>query len=828
MAIERSIYLENETEEEEALPVEIETDGPEEEDGFFTNEDGSMIEADGLAMSGMEMLGHFDNLSPYLDKDALNKLSSDLVFSIENEDLPSREDWERRLAQGLKYLGIETEERVVPWEGASGVYHPILTEAVIAFQSNAAMELCPPKGPSKTEVPTGATRQDLARAKRVKDEMNYLIMRKMKNWRFETERLLFNLPCNGTAFKKVYHNILTGLPDSKFVPAQDVIANQAFSGTDCPRLTHRDTVPRVTIERLQREGFYDPDVDLSGSNDAQDPISEAEDEATGITDVPLSDDLVTIYEVHVLHQFDELGDEEVKPYIVTIIKSSGEVLSVRRNWEEDDESYRPKCHFVKYDYFPAFGFYSLGLIHVLGSGSEAATALMRQIIDAGTLSNVPSGFKASGFRIKGEDRPLAPGEFRDVDVPGTAISDNLHPLQFGGPNAVIFETLNSLVSELRRVASVADMKIAETTGESPVGTTLALLERSLRVMTACHARLHESLTVELGLIKDCVRDYMPATYEHNSKLPFNRSEDFAATDVVPVSNPNAASQAQRVIVLTGAINMAAQAPPNTYNMAKLHRAFVEALELPGAEEIVPLPEDARPMDPVAENMAVINQKPVKAFIQQDHEAHIAVHMAAIQSPKLAQIVGQSPQAQAIMAAMDAHIREHVAFAYRERLQRELGVMLPGPDEDLPDETDNLIARLAADASRQMLGKDMQEAQAQQVAQQMQDPVLQLQIREAERKDREVQLKEMSAALDAEVEREKLDHAKLELATKLVIAEKNNETKERTTGAQIGAQVVRAMEQLGGNDGEAPAGAGAGDQTQNRPARQRRVRKSGDV
>lgn len=786
------------------MEMEVETEVPE---GFMDLGDGSLllIEDQGLPALLQQPIEFDGNLTQVIGQQTLRVLSSDLINLIENEDLPSRHEWEQTYRDGLKLLGLETEERQEPWEGACGAFHPILSEAVIAFQSNAAMELCPPKGPAKTLLRGSATLPEIKRSQRVKDELNHIIMQVMHDWRVETERMLFHLACAGTAFKKVYFDRLTGKPASRLVPAQDIIVHTSASGVRCPRLTHRETMYKVDIERLQARGFYDDSIDLSCEIPSVDTMTEAEQDAVGVESSATSDDVLTVYEVHVLHAFDELDDEEVKPYIVTILQGTGDVLSVRRNWTENDPYLAPKQYFVKYDQFPGFGFYSFGLIHLLGSGADAATAILRQIVDAATLANVPSGFKASGFRVKGDDTPLRPGEFRDVDIQGENIAANIHQFPFRGPQPVLVDVLSGMVSELRRVASVADMKIAESSGEAPVGTTLAILERSLRVMTAVHARLHAALGTELELIKQVVADYLDPVYEHNTELPFDRSEDFKATRVVPVSDPNAASQAQRVITYTGAISMATQAPPGTYNMAKLHRAFVEALELPEAEEIVPLPEEARPADPVSENMAILNQKPVKAFIQQDHEAHIAVHMAAIQSPDIAAMVGQSPQAPAIMAAMDAHIREHLAFAYRAKIEKELGVPLPNPDEDLPDETDNLIARLAAQAAQQLLQKDLQAAQAAQAQQAMQDPVVQMQMKELEQEDRKIALKEAELQLKAQdmIGDKQIDLAKIAQRERELDLKKESDrirvkSDEQKTAAKIAADLTKSSMKSNGN------------------------------
>lgn len=779
---------------------------------------GSGFEDDGLGglvevapeLVVVQEVAHDANLTRVIDPAELRGFISALHNDVE-EDLASRSEWERVYTEGLKALGLKAEPRSEPWPGATGVHHPVVAESVIAFQSNAAMELCPPSGPARSRVFGQKTSAKMARAARVAEELNFIITERMPDWRDEMEQLLFQLPLTGVQVKKVYRDPVTGRAASKRIPAQDFIVHDSAAGLSAPRMTHRQLLFKVDVRRLQRLGEYDPDVDLDKAPIPRvDDMTGAELDATGIEMSMLDDDRVEVYESHVMCRFSSLGDEYERPYIVTFLADSLEVLSVRRNWAEHDPLETRLGYFVKYSYFPAFGWYSYGLLHLIGGGAQAATALLRQLIDAGTLSNVPSGFKANTFRIKGNDAPLRPGEFRDVDVPGPSIRDALYPLPYKDPSPVLFQLLQNVVDEVRRVASVAEMRISDGSSEMPVGTTLALLERSLRVMTAVHARLHASMAVELNLIRGIVRDYMPPLYEHDTELGHDRAADFAAVGVLPVSDPNAASQAQRVITYTGAIQIASQAPAGVYDLPRLHRGFVEALSLPNAQDIVPLPEDAGRADPVSENQDLLNGKPVKAFADQDHEAHIRVHMALVNDPKVQEIVGRSPQAGALAAAMDAHVREHLAFEYRARLEREVGVPLPPEGEEMPLETEALIARLSAEAAEQLLRRHAQEAQVLAQAQAAADPVVQMQQRELGVKEQEVQvrakdvaLREEKMRLDHAVDLQKVELDRRALAAKIAAGQEDRRSRERQKGAEL---YVKARE--GAKKGDPHGGDGS--------------------
>jgi len=717
------------------------------------------------------------NLAEALSEHTMLVLASNLLTKID-EDIQSRDEWSRRYRDGLDLLGINPEPKNEPWPNCSNVVHPVLAETAVAFQANAVMELCPPSGPAMFKAIGQETALKMQVGRRVAAELNFQLMERMTEWRMETERLLFRLPLSGTVLKKVTFDPIRKRPSSKMVTADDFIIQYGASDLEtCPRYTHREHIFKSTLETLISVGFY-RDVDLQPSQIFDTDTDDAEDDIIGVS-APIDDDRFEIYEVHADLKIDGV-DEEIDrhlPYIITIETGSQKVLAIRRNWREDDPLYIKRIHFVDYSYLPGLGWYAFGVMHLVGGGADAATALLRQLIDAGTLSNVPSGFKTTGFRVKGDETPVMPGEFRDVDVPSGKLVDALLPLPYRAPSEVSFALLQNIVEEARRVASVADMKIADASANTPVGTTLALLERSLRVMSAVHARLHQSMKKELGLIKALIRDYMPPSYEYDQELQYNRSEDFGGSvDIIPVSDPNSSTQAQRVIVYQAAVNIAAQTP-QVYDLPRLHRGMLEVLNIANADKIVPLPDDLEPTDPVSEGMAILTGKPVRAFIEQDHEAHLRVHMAALQDPKLQAMVGQSPMAQAIMGAAHAHIQEHMAFAYRREIERKMGVALPPPGDPLPSDTETLIANLAAAASEQLLQDHIAEAQAALQAQQQADPATQLEanaqrIQEEAHKDKR------------EIAEKTLAFKDKELAAKMKMHDEELASQESRLGFQI--------------------------------------------
>lgn len=780
MAVEKSLIIEDPDEEEFFEPEWVELAEDEDEEGLGLY--------DLLDDAPPAMPEHGDNLAEFLDETVMRSLASELITQFD-DDLSTRTEWERRAAEGLSLLGITPEDKNDPWPGASGVFHPVLAETAVAFQANAVMELCPASGPAKFKVIGEETQEKLRLGKRVSTELNYQTMERMTEWRPDTEQLLFRLPLAGLALKKVYFDPLRKRPVSKMIPAEDfVIQNGASDLETCPRYCHREKAFVSNVIQWMHAGVYRV-LELSSSvGPIATPVSEAEDDIVGV-EPSAEDDRVELLEFHCDYAFEDFGDTHPVPYVITIERNSHQVLAIYRNYREGDPLFRKKVPFVVYNYLPGLGFYTFGAVHLVGGGAEAATALLRQLIDAGTLANVPSGFKANTFRVKGDDTPIRPGEFRDVDLGGAKINDSLLPLPYKEPSATALNLLVNLVEEVRRVASVADMKIGDQSAQTPVGTTLALLERSLRVMSAVHARLHQSMKIELRLIAEVIRENMPPAYDYDRELDFDRAEDFGGpVDIVPVSDPNSSTQAQRVIVYQAAVNIAAQAPPGTYDMPRLHRGMLEVLGVSNADQIVPLPEDLQPVDPVSENMALLMMKPVKAFIEQDHEAHLRVHMAAMQDPKMAEMVGQSPHGQAIQAAAYAHVQEHMAYMYRRDIERKLGVPLPPPNEPLPDDTAALIATLAAAAAEQVLGDHAAEAKAAMMAQQAADPELQIKAETLRLKDKEITLKDEDSKRDAEIERDKLRVKVIELKQKDEHHDQDLSSQEAREGLKAAVQL----------------------------------------
>src|SRR6056300_1153314 len=685
---------------------------------------------------------------------------------------------------------MKIEERSQRWEGASGVFHPVLTEAVVRFQAQAMGELFPASGPCRTKIMGKMTPEKVDQADRIQTEMNYLLTEEMTEYRDETEQMLFKLPLAGSAFKKVYYDPLENRPVSMFVPAEDFVASYGASDlASCPRYTHFMKKTSNEILELQVAGMY-RDVDLPAPEPDFSDIQEKYDELDGESAVIEDDDRHTILEMHVTMNMPEEFDDPdgiARPYIVTIDKSSREILSIRRNWYEDDRKKKKRAHFVHYKYLPGLGFYGTGLIHLIGGLAKSATSILRQLIDAGTLSNLPAGLKARGLRIKGDDSPLMPGEFRDVDVPGGAIRDSIAFLPYKEPSSVLYQLLGNIVEEGRRIGSVADIQVGDINAQAPVGTTLALMERSMKVMSGVQARLHASLKNELRLLAKVIKDNMDSTYLHDQESEADRLQDFDdRIDVIPVSDPNAATMAQRVVQYQAAMQLAQQAP-QLYDMGKIHRQMLEVLGIKDADEIIKLPDDLAPKDPVSENMAILKQEPVKVFKYQDHEAHIAVHMAAMQDPKLQEIVGQSPFAAAIQAAMAAHITEHVAFQYRKEIEKNLGVAMPDEEKPLPEDVELEVSRLASEAAQKLLRKDQAEVAQQQAMKQQQDPLTQIQQRELALKEAEFEHKKQLdvAKLQADMQ---VKEANIELQ------EDRLKSEERREGARLGVKVATEADQ----------------------------------
>jgi hypothetical protein len=694
------------------------------------------------------------NLADFIDEKDLNLIGSDLVSDYTN-DLSSRSDWERTYKKGLDLLGLKIEDRSTPWPGACGVFHPILSEAAVRFQSQAIMETFPAGGPVKAKIVARSTPEIEKQAQRVKNDLNYLLTEKMTEFRAEHERLLFALPLSGAGFKKVYFDPNMGRPTSMYVAAEDLVV--AYGASDlqtAPRYTHVMRKYPNEVRKLQVSGFY-RDIDLPDPTPDFSEIERAKEDMTGEHSLD-NDDRHVLLEMHAeldLPGFEDVGKDGeptgiALPYVVTIDKSSGEVLSIYRNWRQGDAKKLKRQHFVQYGYIPGFGFYAFGLIHLVGGIAKSATSILRQLIDAGTLSNLPAGLKSRGLRIKGDSTPLMPGEFRDVDVPSGAIKDAITFLPYKEPSQVLATLLGNLVEEGRRFASIADLQIGDANQQAPVGTTLALMERAMKVMSAVQARLHASLKQELALLVEVVRDHMSGPYDYDVGENVTRGDDYdPRIDVIPVSDPNAASLAQRVMQYQAAIQLAQQAPQQ-YDLPELHRQMLIVMGLPDVNKIIPDKEDVKPMDPVSENMAILTGKPVKAFMYQEHEAHIQVHMMAMQDPKILALVGQSPMAAQIQAAAMAHINEHIAFQYRREMEKQLGVELPPPGEQLPEDIEVQLSKLTADAASRLLQKSQVEVQQKEAQQKAQDPVVQAQMQELEIQKGELQRKMQKDQVDA--------------------------------------------------------------------------------
>ena len=732
--------------------------------------------------------GHDQNLAEVIDEDVLQSMASELVADFK-ADQESRSDWARAYVKGLDLLGMKVEDRQQPWAGASGVFHPILTEAVVRFQAQAMGEIFPPAGPVRTKIVGKNDTEKKDQAFRVENEMNYLLTEEMSEYRDEMEQMLFKLPIAGSAFKKVYYDPLMERPCAMFVPSEDFVVSYGASDLKtCPRYTHVMKKTSNEVLQLQVNGFY-RDVELPDPQPDYSDIKQKDNELSGEEAVIEDDDRHTILEMHVdMNMPEEFDDPDgiARPYVITIDKTSTEILSIRRNWYEDDENKKKRMHFVHYRYLPGLGFYGTGLIHLIGGLAKSATSILRQLIDAGTLSNLPAGLKARGLRIKGDDAPLMPGEFRDVDVPGGAIRDSITFIPYKEPSSVLYSLLGNIVEEGRRIGSVADVQVGDTNPQAPVGTTLALMERSMKVMSGVQARLHAALKQELRILAKIIHDYMPEEYSYDMDGDFNRTKDFdGRIDVIPVSDPNAATMSQRVMQYQAALQLAQQAP-QLYDMGKLHRQMLEVLGISEAADIIKLPDDIKPKDPVTENMAILKQEPVKAFMYQDHEAHIQVHMSAMQDPKIQQIVGQSPFAGAIQSAMAAHITEHVAYQYRKEIQLQLGVEMPSEDQPLPEDTEEEISRLAAEAAQKLLGKNQSEVAQQQAEEAAKDPLTQIQ-------QRELQIKEAELKHKIEMDRASLD---LDATTKignLDLQAERIKSENKRAGASIGARIATELD-----------------------------------
>jgi hypothetical protein len=702
------------------------------------------------------------NLAEDMDDGALSALAGDLAGDVE-QDRGSRKDWEKAYTEGLKLLGLQYEERTEPWNGACGVFHPMITEAVVRFQSETITEQFPAAGPVRTKILGRETPEKQEAAVRVEADMNYELTEVMREFRPEHERMLWSLPATGSAFKKVYFDPNLGRQVSMFIPAEDIILPYGTTDLDtCYRLTHGMRKTKNEIIKLQQAGFY-RDIELPDPSKEQDNIKKAKDKETGFSD--LNDERYTLYECHVdlVLEGDEDKDDDgeptgvMKPYVVTLIKGSNDVLSIRRNWEQDDPLCLKRQHFVHYQYIPGFGAYGFGLFHLIGGYARSATSIMRQLVDAGTLSNLPGGLKTRGMRIKGDDTPIAPGEWRDVDIASGALRDSILPLPYKEPSVVLSGLMDKIVEEGRRFAATADMKVSDMSAQAPVGTTLALLERQLKVMSAVQARLHYTFKQELRLLAAIIRDYTEPNYDYDPEDAPRRAKkkDYDHIDIIPVSDPNAATMSQRVVQYQAVIQMA-QMAPDIYDLPQLHRNMLEVLGIKDADKLVPLPDDQKPKDPVSENMAALRMEPLKAFFYQDHESHIKVHMMAMQDPIVMQLVGQNPKAPQIQAAMMAHVAEHVGFAYRQKIEQQLGMPLPPEDEKLPPEMEIQLSGMMAQAAAQVLQQSQAQQAQQQAQQQQQDPLIQMQQQELQIKQQELALRKQEVEGKLTIENKRLE------------------------------------------------------------------------
>jgi hypothetical protein len=732
------------------------------------------------------------NLAEYMDEGELDSLGNDLVEDF-GKDTMDRKDWIKTYVDGLKLLGLQYEERTEPWQGACGVFHPMLTESVVRFQSEAMMETFPAMGPVKTQI-VGAV--DLLReeaAARVREDMNYQLTEVMVEYRPEHEKMLWSLPLAGSAFKKVYYDPAKGRQVAVFIPAEDIVVPYGASNLEsAERVTHVMRKTENEVKKLQEAGFY-LDVDLGEPTHELDDIEKQKAEEQGMS--ALNDDRFRFLEMHVdldlagFEHKDKKGKDTgiALPYVVTIEKGTRKVLAIRRNWYEDDELHTKRQHFVHYQYIPGFGFYGYGLIHLIGGYAKSATMLIRQLVDAGTLSNLPGGLKSRGLRIKGDDTPIQPGEFRDVDVPSGSIRDNILPLPYKEPSQVLFALFQNIVQEGRAFASSGDMNVSDMSTNAPVGTTLALLERTLKVMTAVQARLHYTMKQEFRLLKSIIADYTPEEYDYEPEDAGRKAKksDYDSTDVIPVSDPNAATMAQKIVQYQAVLQLA-QSAPQLYNLPLLHRQMIEVLGIKNASKLVPVEDDQVPTDPVQENQNLLIMKPVKAFIEQNHEAHIQAHMAAIQNPKIMQLMQMNPQAQAIMAAAMAHINEHIAFEYRKQVEMAIGMPLPNEEQNkqVPPELADQIAMMTAQASQKLTQQAQEQAQQQQNQQKMQDPIVQMQMQELQLKQQDLQLKQQKQAADAAAKADQLEIEKSRIDAQMQIA-----------AMQVGAQAAAKRDQL---------------------------------
>ena len=779
-----------EQEPEEELTIEIENP---ESVAIDTDDGGMIIDFDPNATEvGDE---DFDsNLAEFMDDQVLQELGSDLI-SAYNGDRDSRSDWEETYTKGLDQLGLKIEERTQPWAGACGVFHPMLSEAVIRFQSQSITEMFPAQGPVRTKIVGKVTEEKEKQSQRVQDYLNYLLTYEMSEYRTETEKMLFSLPLAGSAFRKVYFDPSLDRPSSIFVPAEDVVVNYGASDLEtCERATHVMRKSSNVVRKMQVNGFY-RDIEIPDGSQNTSDINKKYNELTGESDTYNYDNSHTILEMQVdldlegFEDTDESGEETgiAIPYVVTIDYPSGLILSIRRNYYEDDSKKIRRMHFVHYQYLPGLGFYGFGLIHMVGGLAKSATSILRQLVDAGTLSNLPGGLKARGLRIKGDDTPIMPGEFRDVDVPGGAIRDNITFLPYKEPSGTLYQLLQNIVEEGRRFASISDMKVSDMNSQAPVGTTLALLERNQKVMSAVQARLHASMRKEFDILVGIVKDFTDPAYPYETdEEEFIKAEDFDnRVDVLPVSDPNAATMAQRIMQYQAAMQLA-QSSPEMYNLPELHRQMLNVLGIEDVQDIIPDTDDVKPVDPVTAVQNLINGKPVKAFIEQDHEAHIAVVASAQQNPEIMQTVEQSPTAPAILASASAYVNEHLTMKYRKEVEAEMGVELPPEGVPLPADVEKRISSLVAEAAQRVLGTSQQRAEQERIQEQQKDPLIMA-------KEREMAIKEGDLQRKIEEDRSRLQLDSTKAAARDEIERERLKSQNELAGMKLGQQIASDLQ-----------------------------------
>lgn len=805
MAIDKALYqapagIESLAENEE--PIEIEIEDPE---SVRIGMDGLEIEIEPEQESEDDFTA---NLAEYMDDSLLGQLASDLVSDFD-ADVGARKEWIQTYVDGLELLGLKIEERTEPWEGACGVYHPLLSEALVKFQAETMMSLFPAGGPVRTIVVGKETPEKKEAAARVQDDMNFRLTEKMPEYRPETERMLWGLGLSGNAFKKVYFDPNTNRPAAIFVPAEDVVVPYGAASLEAAeRITHVMRKNENDLRKLQVTGFY-RDIDVGEPNNTLDDVEKKIAQKLGFS--ATTDDRYKLLEMHVdldlegYEHKDENGEPTgiALPYVVTIEKGSNQVLAIRRNWEPDDDTYKKRQHFVHYGYIPGFGFYCFGLIHLVGAFAKSGTSLIRQLVDAGTLSNLPGGFKTRGLRIKGDDTPISPGEFRDVDVPSGAMKENIMPLPYKEPSATLLALLNQIVEEGRRFANTADLQISDMSSQAPVGTTLAILERTLKVMSAVQARIHFSLKQELKLLKGIIAENTQPDYAYDPTSGSREAKrsDYDNVDVIPVSDPNASTMAQKIVQYQAVLQLAQQAP-QMYNMPLLHRQMLDAMGIKDSAKLLPMSEDQKPQDPVTENQNILMNKPVKAFMYQDHKAHLTVHLNAIKDPEILKILGQSPQAQSLQAAMQAHVNEHLGFEYRKQIEQQLGMNLP-PQEDASGEEINMdpevearLAPLLAEAAQRVLQQNQAQAAQQQAQQQAQDPLVQMQQQELQIKAQEQQRKAAKDQADIAIRKEQIATERQRIAaqtqTEMVKTVAGIEAKKQSAKMEMGLDVLKHM------------------------------------